>query len=148
MFSGLDSDTKHNIKLEMDSAMQKNQSDIKPTDIRNIMEPLVQIKTEPSDTHVDETQTKKSDAHAIHDITEPDIQIIEDSVPETQETRPSQKISGDSSMYVKPEPKNFFENIGLFENTNAGNAVAKIGECTISVATGVGNNVLSTENPL
>lgn len=126
----------------MDSAMQKNINDINPTEKRNIMKPLVQISTEPGQTHTDITQIKEADVQLVHDITEPDIQIIEDSFPESEETRHSQKLTEkSSSTQVIPEPRNFFENIGLLENTNAGNAVAKIGECTISVANSNGNSV-------
>lgn len=110
----------------------------------NILEPLVQIKTEPNNTEEapDHTDT---DLQFIPNAAEPEIQIIEDSETDTQ-TQPlaqPQVRQNVPEATVKPEHRSFFENIGLFENSTT---VAKIGECTISVSSNTSTSSTSTTN--
>lgn len=114
----------------------------------NIMEPVVQIKTEPNS--IPETpEALEPDLQILPVATEPEIQIIEDSghistsIIPTQQVPQNQLPSEPPEKNVKPEHRSFFENIGLFENSNT---VAKIGECTISVSNPSASSLLTSKN--
>lgn len=131
-----DEDNKKNIKL------LPQQDPTSSTTNTNIMEPLVQIKSEPTTAEetIEETmETSERDVHYIQNATEPEVQIIEESgnlpVMPIVQTEVNQD-SGEKP--VKTEHRSFFENIGLFENSNT---VAKIGECTISVSNSTGSSI-------
>lgn len=108
----------------------------------NILEPLVQIKTEPNNAEEAPDPTD-SDLQFMQNPAEPEIQIIEDSetVPQTQPLPQPQVKQNVPESPVKQEHRSFFENIGLFENSTT---VAKIGECTISVSSNTSNSSTST----
>lgn len=107
--------------------------DANAANIPNMMEPLIQIKTE-TNTFPESVQPVEPDVQILPDITEPDIQIIEDSVSESQVTPQTVKIEKPPENPEVEEHRSFFENIGLLENSNNGSPIAKIGECTISVS--------------
>lgn len=117
------------------------------TEHPNIMEPLVQIKTEPPSAQ-ESQDAAEPDLQIFPHPTEPEIQIIVDPghistsiTPQDAAQHPVDSESPDKS--VKPEHRSFFENIGLFENSNT---VAKIGECTISVSNSSTSNLLTSKN--
>lgn len=94
--------------------------------IMNILEPLVQISTD--------TKSERLNPN------EPEVQIfVENSSNGVQPSLPPTVMpkAEPSEMKAKLEHMNFFENIGLFENSNT---VAKIGECTISVSNSSASN--------
>lgn len=110
----------------------------------NVMEPIIQIKTEPN-TVEEIPNPMEPEIQIMQDVIEPEIQIMEQPVnlPETvtqvppQQTEPVENLADKT---IKQEHLNFFENIGLFENSST---VAKIGECTISVSNVNGNTSLT-----
>lgn len=105
------------------------------------MEPLVQIKSEP--TPAEETieatmEQLEPVVHFLQNATEPEVQIIEESGNVPVMPIVQTQVNQDSTEKpIKTEHRSFFENIGLFENSNT---VAKIGECTISVSSSTGSS--------